>query len=123
MSKKIEKSLSEKLMMADDAIYVEMGIDRVTAANYAEFSVRAASKAVDIISSRDYSTATILAACDVLDDENFHRMSRAVRFVIADRIPASIICLWTSSAVFPASITANRSGSFAARSRNALRTS
>ena len=90
MSKKIEESLSEKLMMADDAIYTEMGIDRVTAANSAEFSVRAASKAADIISSRDYSTATILAACDVLDDENFHRMSRAVRFVIADRIPAYI---------------------------------
>lgn len=90
MSKKIEESLSEKLMMADDAIYVEMGIDRVTAANSAEFSVRAASKAADIISSRDYNTATILAACDVLDDENFHRMSRAVRFVIADRIPAYI---------------------------------
>lgn len=91
MSKKIEESLSEKLMMADDAIYAEMGIDRVTAANSAEFSIRAASKAADIIiSSRNYSTATILAACDVLDDENFHRMSRAVRFVIADRIPAYI---------------------------------
>lgn len=90
MSKKIEESLSEKLMMADDAIYAEMGIDRVTAANSAEFSVRAASKAADIISSRNYSTATILAACDVLDDENFHRMSCAVRFVIADRIPAYI---------------------------------
>ena len=42
MSKKIEESLSEKLMMADDAIYAEMGIDRVTAANSAEFSIRAA---------------------------------------------------------------------------------
>lgn len=90
MSKKMEESLSEKLMMADDAIYTEMGIDRVTSANSAEFSVRAASKAADIISNRNYSTATILAACDVLDDENFHRMSRAVRFVIADRIPAYI---------------------------------
>lgn len=90
MSKKIEESLSEKLMMADDAIYAEMGIDRVTAANSVEFSARAASKAADIISSRNYSTTAILAACDVLDDENFHRMSRAVRFVIADRIPPYI---------------------------------
>lgn len=90
MSKKTAESLSEKLMMADDAIYAEMGIDRVTPDNSAEFSVRAASKAADIICRRNYSTETILAACDVLDDENFHRMSRAVRFVIADRIPSYI---------------------------------
>ena len=76
--------------MADDAIYAEMGIDRVTPDNSAEFSVRAASKAADIISSRNYSTDTILSACDVLDDENFHRMSRAVCCVIADRIPSYI---------------------------------
>lgn len=88
---KTAETLAEKLMDADNAIYDEMGIKQVSSFTAPEFAARAAAKAVAIIRSRNYSVETVLAACDVLDNENFHRMSRAVRFVIEENVPYDFI--------------------------------
>ena len=85
------ESLANMLMDADNAVYDEMNIDKVSSFTAPEFAARAATKAVKIIRSRDYEIADIQKAADILDAENYHRMARAVRFVIAENIPYNFI--------------------------------
>lgn len=78
------EALASKLMDADNKIYDEMHISRVTSFEAPEFAARAAAKAACAIRSGSYTIADIEAAADMLDAENFHRMARALRFVIAE---------------------------------------
>ena len=90
-TKKNIEALTNMLMDADNDIYDEMGIEKVSSFTAPEFAARAAMKAVKIIRSRDYEIADIKEAADMLDTENYHRMARAVRFVIAENIPYDFI--------------------------------
>lgn len=85
------ETLANKLMEADNEIYDEMHISRVTSFEAPEFSARAAAKAARAIRSGAYTVANIEAAADMLDDENFHRMARALRFVIAENKPYEFV--------------------------------
>lgn len=78
------EALANKLMDADNEIYDEMRITKVTSFEAPEFAARAAAKAARAIRSGSYAISDIEAAADMLDDENFHRMARAIRFVIAE---------------------------------------
>ena len=90
-TKKNIEALASKLMTADDEIYSEMHITKVTSFESPEFAARAAAKAVRAIRSGDYTVADIEAAADMLDTENFHRMARALRFVIEENKPYDFV--------------------------------
>lgn len=83
-TKKNIEALASKLMAADDEIYSEMHITKVTSFESPEFAARSAAKAARAIRSGSYTIADIETAADMLDAENFHRMARALRFVIAE---------------------------------------
>lgn len=85
------EALANKLMDADNEIYDEMHISRVTSFEAPEFAARAAAKAAKAIRSGSYDIADIEAAADMLDSENFHRMARALRFVIAENKPYDFV--------------------------------
>ena len=85
------EALASKLMDADNEIYSEMHITKVSSFEAPEFAARAAAKAVQIIRSGSYGIADIEAAADMLDAENFHRMARALRFVIAENKPYDFV--------------------------------
>ena len=90
-TKKNIETLASKLMTVDDEIYSEMHITKVTSFESPEFAARAAAKAVRAIRSGDYTVADIEAAADMLDAENFHRMARALRFVIEENKPYDFV--------------------------------
>lgn len=83
-TKKNIEALANKLMEADNEIYDEMHITKVTSFEAPEFAARATAKAARAIRSGSYAIADIETAADMLDAENFHRMARALRFVIAE---------------------------------------
>lgn len=85
------ETLVGKLMEADNEIYDEMHISKVTSFEAPEFAARAAAKAAHAIRSGSYDIADIEAAADMLDAENFHRMARALRFVIAENKPYDFV--------------------------------
>lgn len=85
------EALASKLMDADNEIYDEMHITKVTSFEAPEFAARAAAKAAKAIRSGSYAIADIEAAADMLDAENFHRMARAIRFVIAENKPYDFV--------------------------------
>lgn len=85
------EALANRLMEADNEIYSEMHIFRVTSFVALEFAARAAAKAASAIRSGSYTIADIEAAADMLDSENFHRMARAIRFVIAENKPYDFV--------------------------------
>ena len=90
-TKKNIETLANRLMDADNEIYDEMHITKVTSFESPEFAARAAAKAARAIRSRDYTVADIEAAADMLDAENFHRMARALRFIIAENKPYNFV--------------------------------
>lgn len=90
-TKKNIEALASKLMDADNEIYDEMHISRVTSLEAPEFAARAAAKAAKTIRSGAYTIADIETAADMLDAENFHRMARALRFVIAENKPYDFV--------------------------------
>ena len=79
------EALASKLMNADNEIYDEMHISRVTSFEAPEFAARAAAKAARAIRSGSYDIADIETAADMLDAEHFHRMARALLFFIAEK--------------------------------------
>lgn len=85
------EALAGKLMDADNEIYSEMHISKVTSFEAPEFAARAAAKAARAIRSGSYTIADIETAADMLDSENFHRMARAIRFVIAENKPYNFV--------------------------------
>lgn len=85
------EALANRLMDADNEIYDEMHITKVTSFEAPEFAARAAAKAAKVIRSGSYAISDIEAAADMLDDENFHRMARALRFVIAENKPYDFV--------------------------------
>lgn len=85
------EALANRLMAADDEIYDEMHITKVTSFEAPEFAARAAAKAAKSIRSGSYAIADIEAAAGMLDAENFHRMARALRFVIAENKPYNFV--------------------------------
>lgn len=85
------EALASKLMAADDEIYGEMHITKVTSFESPEFAARAAAKAARAIRSDSYTIADIETAADMLDAENFHRMARALRFVIEENKPYDFV--------------------------------
>lgn len=91
MSEKDIERIAQKFMDADNDIYKEMNIEKVTSFEAPAFAARAADKAVRIIRSQNYDIKDLEAAADMLDAENFHRMARAVRFVIAENVPYDFI--------------------------------
>ena len=78
------EALASKLMNADNEIYDEMHITKVTSFDAPQYAARATAKAARAIRSRSYPIADNDTAADMLDAENFHRMARALRFVIAE---------------------------------------
>lgn len=90
-TKKNIEALANRLMAADDEIYSEMHITKVTSFESPEFAARAAAKAARAIRSGSYDIADIEAAADMLDAENFHRMARALRFVIEENKPYDFV--------------------------------
>lgn len=90
-TKKNIEALASKLMDADNEIYDEMHITKVTSFESPEFAARAAAKAARAVRSGSYDIADIETAADMLDAENFHRMARALRFVIAENKPYDFI--------------------------------
>lgn len=83
-TKKNIEALANRLMDADNEIYDEMHITKVTSFESPELAARAATKAAKAIRSGSYDISDIETAADMLDTENFHRMARALRFVIAE---------------------------------------